>query len=68
MNCGYCKDCEWRDEYRYCMNREKLDENWHQGFGENDDRLIYSYQEGGVFQVGDNFGCVHFKKKQGQNP
>jgi hypothetical protein len=24
--------------------------------------LIYSYQEGGTFEVGDMFGCIHFEK------
>jgi len=68
MNCGYCKDCKWRDEYGSCKNSKMIDENYDQGFGKNNDRLIYSYQVGGEFWVGANFGCIHFKKKQGQNP
>ena len=28
-----------------------------------DDMLVYSYQEGGYFHVGQNFGCVHFKPR-----
>ena len=61
--CGYCKDCYWRDNGRYCSNENAIDENYGQGRGYNDDRLIYSYQEGGAFEVGDKFGCVHFKSK-----
>lgn len=60
MNCGYCKDCEWRNKDRYCTNDTKIDEDCGQGRGDDDDKMIYSYRECGGFQVGDNFGCVHF--------
>jgi hypothetical protein len=59
---GVCKDCRFRDENRYCENDDKIDENHYQGRGDNDDRMIYSYQEGGGFKVGDNFGCIHWTK------
>jgi len=58
--CGYCKDCVWRID-GYCYNSGKIDEDYGQGPGENDDRLRYDYMEDGCFKVGANFGCVHFK-------
>ncbi|MCK5607482.1 hypothetical protein KAR91_36705 [Candidatus Pacearchaeota archaeon] len=61
--CGHCKDCKHRNEERYCGNEEKIDENYGQGRGDNDDKMIYSYSEGGGFKVGDNFGCIHFERK-----
>ena len=43
MECGYCKDCSFRINRR-CMNGDKIDEDYSQGSGEDDDRLIYDYQ------------------------
>jgi hypothetical protein len=57
-----CKNCIWRNEKRHCGNDSVISENYNQGKGSADERLIYSYSEGGSFEVGDNFGCVHFEK------
>lgn len=60
-----CLNCKYRDENRFCENPH-LREN---GDGRNkgnvdDDELVYCYNEGGGFVVGDNFGCVHFERKK----
>ena len=55
----HCKNCKHRDEKGYCLN-EKVSEEF--GQDGRDDSLIYDYQESGGFQVGDNFGCVHFRR------
>lgn len=60
INIGLCKDCTWRSPGGYCKNLDNIGEDVGQGPGENDDRLIYSYSEGGYFKVGANFGCVHY--------
>ena len=57
-----CKNCEWRRESsKDCVN-PKLRERGDDDEDEND-CLTYSYEEGGMFYVGDNFGCVHFKSR-----
>jgi hypothetical protein len=64
----YCKDCfhsSFDDNLsfrpRICCSPKFGNE------GETDkslnDTIEYSYDEGGCFEVGDNFGCIHFKKK-----
>ena len=62
----YCKDCKFREKYYegnyICRNYDKLDED--HGVGKDNDQLSYSYNEGGYFQVGDFFGCVHFKQRE----
>lgn len=55
-----CKNCKWRDEKEYCTNN-KLRE-W-DGNEEEEDELVYSFNEGGGFLVGKNFGCVHWEGK-----
>lgn len=58
---GFCKDCVWRKENRRCSNSH-IDEDY--GIkSEEDNMLVYSYDEGGSFEAGDNFGCVHFKEQ-----
>lgn len=59
----FCKDCKHRSKRRICENENAMGEDYGQGFGDKDDRLIYPYLEGGYFEVGDNFGCVHFEEK-----
>lgn len=56
----YCKDCEWWKD-KYCQNETKLHENEYLNENENIDELDYSYNEGGSFQTGPMFGCVHFR-------
>ena len=56
-----CKNCVWQ-KGRECTNNGKLHEyDYGTQDNENDDHLIYSYYENGSFEVGDNFGCIHFK-------
>jgi len=60
---GKCKTCAFR-ENDYCMNeklREDDNETFHLTFEEKNDCLIYSYDDGGNFWVGENFGCVHWE-------
>ena len=62
----YCKDCAHRDKDRTCRC-DKINENESTFIANDrantDDELRYSYHEGGWFEAGDNFGCVHFKQK-----
>lgn len=60
---GLCKNCKHRNKLRRCENNEKIYENDVPDKGIKDDSLSYSYIEGGYFEVGDNFGCVHFTAK-----
>jgi len=55
----YCKDCLYNVKH-FCEN-EKLSEDFGFTEEEKNDMLVYSYQEGGRFEVGDMFGCIHFK-------
>ena len=62
-----CKDCKYaiKNEHNRFMPQlictsEKLGEDIPDP---EDDMLVYSYQEGGYFHVGQNFGCVHFKPR-----
>lgn len=44
----------------YCHNEDKITEcyeRWPQ------DALVYSYDEGGRFWTGPNFGCIHWEAK-----
>jgi len=57
-----CKTCKFRDEHRICTSH-KLVEKGEDVNNLNDDMLVYFYNESGAFIVGDNFGCVHWKRK-----
>lgn len=62
----HCKTCTWRvdgEEGFECKNREKIGERLHTH--EADDALTYSYDEGGYFRPGPEFGCVHHEEKEG---
>lgn len=59
MKCKYCKSydvlmqsCD-NDHIREYIGEDDIDS----------DCLTYSYAESGMFQVGDNFGCVHFERR-----
>ena len=41
----------------------KLLENGHSNKDVEDDTLEYSYDEGGYFSPGKNFGCIHWLRK-----
>jgi hypothetical protein len=67
-----CKDCGWRDAEKICNNPHIIEPMDHQcGKGglsreempKKEDCLVYSYDEGGWFEAGDNFGCIYFKDK-----
>lgn len=64
---GRCGECLYRDINGYCQNI-KLSENFYQKSDEIDDMLIYSYQEGGGFWVGPQFGCVHYAEMSNEQP
>lgn len=70
-----CKTCKFRNEDGDCTN-EKISDNgeYHTYICEDDedkieredkikDMLLYSYNEGGSFYVGEEFGCVHYEEK-----
>lgn len=63
----YCKDCVFRviDKYgsRTCKNLHLHEAGDRDKLIDKEDSLQYSYNEGGWFEVGDNFGCVHFKDR-----
>jgi hypothetical protein len=59
-----CKNCKWRNKNFYCTNDNICETYSPHGFdieNTNNSFLVYDYQEGGGFKVGDNFGCVHFE-------
>lgn len=64
-----CKYCAYRrlDQIGNpeCTNFAKIRER--EGLSEEEirvsDMLVYSYNEDGAFYVGDNFGCIHWKRK-----
>ena len=71
MNYPTCKTCKHRGrksdgiliaDPRVCMFT-KIGEDWGQMDETKDDCLKYSYTEGGSFDVGDNFGCIHHEVK-----
>lgn len=58
----YCKDCEHRNKNRACLC-DRIGECTEVKDNGKDDTLEYCYNEGGCFEAGDYFGCVHFKKR-----
>ena len=64
-----CKTCKWRKqigmpwETPVCTNKN-LCEDMRDEKGRKD-QLVYSYQEGGCFHVGEDFGCVHHEEEVG---
>ena len=59
----HCKDCRFYEHGNIvfrgtCLNREKLGERL-----TDDDALSYPYEEGGWFEPGPLFGCIHFIEK-----
>jgi hypothetical protein len=59
-----CSSCKWRINNN-CSNAEKIKEKEFllTQNEENIDKLIYSFDDGGSFQVGPNFGCIHHEVK-----
>ena len=67
----YCRDCAWRDDNGKCRCDKLREREWWDASGfdekpENSDCLIYSYDEGGSFWVGPDFGCVHWRRRGGK--
>ena len=64
---GRCKDCVWREERlkgnMVCENPHLTEYLYRDDSVSKEDCLFYSYDEGGWFEPGDNFGCIHFKEK-----
>lgn len=76
MNCKECKYFErntekWKNNkygecncdkflYNECLNEEEKERV------KNNDMLLYTDYEGylATFEVGENFGCIHFKSKE----
>ena len=64
----YCKNCKWKSlephfpHRQICNNPNIHEDTGHQPGDDLSDDLIYSYSEGGIFIVGDFFGCVHFEE------
>lgn len=60
-----CGSCRFRDEHGQCNNEHLMESGPH--VKKDLDRsvcLMYSYNEDGGFWVGENFGCVHWAKKE----
>ncbi len=61
-----CKTCGWWERESPtdgdCGNVVKIGEPMDSDGGP--DSLTYSYDEGGGFMVGQDFGCVHHKEKE----
>lgn len=53
-----CGNCKFRSIDGYCQS-PYLQEDFSCDGSDDNDKLIYSYTEGGSFWVGPNFGCVH---------
>ena len=64
-----CKNCKWRTadtkypKTRYYCDNPKIAEDVGQDDEFCEDALIYEYNEGGGFLVGERFGCLHFEQK-----
>ena len=56
-----CGTCKFRCNKGFC-NNDNICEDWGRKDDGKDDKLIYSYSEGGTFKVGVNFGCVHHEE------
>jgi hypothetical protein len=75
----YCKDCKhWDRNKEVGENKkfgscgsEKFEDNSNRGFYSKefaDDMFVYSDYESYAanFETGENFGCVHFEKKEAE--
>lgn len=62
---GRCAECKWWKDHQKtgvkgeCMNESKIHEPDYHPTNETD-HFIYSYNEGGGFTAGKDFGCVHW--------
>ena len=66
---GICKNCTYwniegnKKSVGLCTS-DKLSEDYYIIGHPADDMLIYPYVEGGWFETGPNFGCVHWMEKK----
>jgi hypothetical protein len=58
-----CKDCKHRNKDGYCWNEGLQQGTYFMDSPAAHDLLIYTYDEGGGFWVGPDFGCVHWEDK-----
>jgi len=58
-----CADCKFRSSSGHCENKHVREQYGKREVEDDSADLIYSYDEGGSFWVGPNFGCVHFDPK-----
>ena len=63
-----CKDCKFRSKKGTCVSLKIRDDvPWYDDDENHQekikDMLLYSYDEGGSFFVGEEFGCVHWDEK-----
>lgn len=58
-----CKTCKFRQKHYGCFicSCDKISEDYSQSDSKSKDMLIHSYNEGGSFFVGEDFGCIHHK-------
>jgi len=67
MSIVLCGQCKWRDKSGECTNVNLYESGTHKHGEENqEDHLVYSYNEGGGFWVGEKFGCVHGETEAGE--
>jgi hypothetical protein len=74
INIKRCKTCKFRNEEGECTSSKFADNvSWYGSYDDTEeeqkehdekvrDMLLYSYDEGGSFFVGEDFGCVHYEK------
>lgn len=67
---GYCRDCHYYVRPSYGGPIECLSPKFIDGmFGDTEsqdtpgDECRYTYDEGGAFHPGPDFGCVHYKER-----
>lgn len=59
-----CGTCSHRNSEGHCKNPNLAEVYDNYDHSNQNNMLIYPYQEGGHFWVGENFGCVHHEIKQ----
>ena len=56
-----CKNCTFWDgdsNDGWCNKGKIIERSYYDG---GKDSVVYSYDEGGCFSVGPEFGCIHFE-------
>lgn len=66
----FCKNCKYLDKSLSngnkfaCKNSKLTSDSYDNKEYNADDSLIYQFDEGGDFFVGENFGCIHFDENR----